>query len=141
MFGSNLPLKFSRWTDDYADQIYNFLLSIFYKAERSRFENYVAVIRMVEIDKGFRIEWAEEFPIESLPNDRMQYVRKRYSEFAKEYTNARCMVLFSVRAAKNEKAYETVIPFDMGEESDLSALQEFADGLEKDEIIKKLNKE
>jgi hypothetical protein len=39
------------------------------------------------------------------------------------------MVLFSVRAAKNEKAYETVIPFDMGEESDLLALQELADGL------------
>jgi hypothetical protein len=55
-FGSNLPLKFRRWIDENNDQIFKLLLSIFYTAERSRFENYVAVIKIKKIHKGFRIE-------------------------------------------------------------------------------------
>jgi DNA-directed RNA polymerase subunit K/omega len=49
--------------------------------------------------------------------------------------------ILNVKAAKNGKQYETVIPFDMGEDSGLAAIQEIADGLIKDEIIKELNKE
>jgi hypothetical protein len=47
-------------------------------------------------------------------------------------------VMFSM---KNGKGHGINIPFGMGDDSGLAALEKFADGLEKDEIIMELNKE
>jgi hypothetical protein len=90
---------------------------------------------MVELDsKGFRIELAEEFPIESLPDLLEQDIRETYSK-------SDCTVIFRVKDAKTGKGHLSVIPFGMGDDSSLAALQEFADGLKKDDIIKELNME
>jgi hypothetical protein len=64
-----------------------------------------------------------------------------YSDFSKASSNAHCTALFRVKAAKNGKIYSTAITFDMGDDSDISAIQEIAYGLKKEEVIKELNKE
>jgi hypothetical protein len=87
-FGSNLPLKVIRWTEDNAIQILNLLLSTFYRFDRSRFENYVAFIEIDEIDKGFRVVSATEVPVTSLPDDVMQLGRERFSDFTKISSDA-----------------------------------------------------
>jgi hypothetical protein len=86
---------------------------------------------MEELDKGFRIVRAEEL---KLPSEQNQDISDTHS-------NVDCTVIFKAKDANNGKIYATVIPFDMGEESGLAVLQERSDGLEKDEIIKELNKE
>jgi hypothetical protein len=49
--------------------------------------------------------------------------------------------MFIVDSAKNDEVYNTATTHGMGEDSGLAALQKYADGLKKDEIIKELNKE
>jgi hypothetical protein len=139
--GSNLPRKFNRWTEDYAEEIQYLLLSIFHKVDRNRISNYVAFISMDEVKNGFRVLLAMEVLIESLPKDLMQDVRKRYSDFSKVNGDAHCTVMFSVKDVKTGETSVTDRQFGMGEDSILPALQEIADGLKKEEFIKEFNKE
>jgi hypothetical protein len=141
MCGSDLPLKAMRWTEDYAEEIRFLLLSIFFKVDTNRFGSYVAFIMLEENEHGFRVVLAEEVPVTSLPDDVMQDVRKRFSDFSKISSDAHCTVVFRVKAAKNGNTFETATSFGMGEDYILPTLQKFADGLKKDEIIKELNQE
>jgi hypothetical protein len=136
MCGSDLPLKVNRWSEDNADLLYKLILSILDRIDRSRFKNYIIFVGMVELDKGFRIVSAEEVSVESLPTDMIQNFRE--AQAAQSDDN--CMVMFYVKAANNGETYGTGIPFGMNDDSIFHALQEIADGLKKEEVIKELNK-
>jgi hypothetical protein len=73
---------------------------------------------------------AKAFPVESLPSELKPLMHDFLENNSDDGT-----VVFSVKNNKN------FFPFVMGDDYGLAALQEYADGLEKDEIIKELNQE
>jgi hypothetical protein len=129
-----LDSKIESWTSDRLNLICKLLLSIFYQIDRTRSKSFIIIVEMDELDKGFRVERAEEASFESLSSELKQDISDTHS-------NVYCTMIFKAKDANNGKIYATVIPFDMGEESGLAVLQERSDFLEKDEIIKELNKE
>jgi hypothetical protein len=83
-FDPTLLHKFQRWDDDHIDQNTNLVLSVIHPVTEKRLKSLVAVIKIKEQHRGFRVLSVEASVIEKLPAKQMKTVKDLMADRTQE---------------------------------------------------------